>query len=239
MDPAPDPPRPSGASPDEPAGRAAPRGRSHHTVETLVRARIAALIGGPRGGIEVALPIALFSLVFVLVGELRPAVIAGLASSVVLFAARLAQRSSTQFVRNGLVGIAVAALVATATGRAEDAFLPGILQSAAWALALTVSIAVRRPLAGYLIGAVLGDTSGWRANPAVVRLANRLTLVFLAPMAIRVAVQTPLYLAGEVGWLGVSRVVLGWPLSLAAFAVGAGILARGSTPLDPAAVRGG
>lgn len=212
-------------------------GWSHHTVETLVRARIAAMVGGPRGAIEVALPIALFTLAYVVLGELRSAVVAGVASSLVLLGVRLAQRSSTQFVRNGFIGIVVAAVVATATGRAEDAFLPGILQSAGWAVVLAVSIAVRRPVAGYLIGGILGDTSGWRANPAIVRLANRLTLVLLVPMIIRVAVQTPLYLAGEVGWLGVSRIALGWPLSLAAFVVGAGILTRGNTPLDPATWR--
>ena len=205
--------------------------RSYHTVETLVRARLAAMVGGPRGGIEVALPIALFTLVYVILDELRPAVVAGIVVAVALFVARLVQRSSTQFVRNGLVGMGIAALVAMATGRAEDAFLPGILQSAGWAVVLAASIVVRRPAAGYLIGAVLGDPSGWRHNAAVVRLGAKLTLVLLVPMIVRVAVQLPLYLAGEVGWLGVSRIVLGWPLSLAAFAVGAGILARGNTPL--------
>jgi hypothetical protein len=208
-----------------------PPRRSYHTVETLVRARLAAMVGGPRGGIEVALPIALFTLVYVVLDELRPAVVAGIVVAVALLVARLVQRSSTQFVRNGLVGMGVAALVATATGRAEDAFLPGILQSAGWAVVLAVSIVVRRPAAGYLIGAVLGDPTGWRHNRAVVRLGAKLTLVLLVPMIVRVAVQLPLYLAGEVGWLGVSRIALGWPLSLAAFAVGAGILARGNTPL--------
>lgn len=228
------PPQPRGDAHDPTDAAPTTGAPAHHTVETLVRARIAALVGGPRGGLEVALPIALFTMLYVIVDELRPAVVVGVASSLVLYGVRLAQRSSTRFVRNGLAGIVVAALVATVTGRAEDAFLPGILQSAGWALGLAGSIAVRRPLAGYLIGAILGDTSGWRSSPAVVRLANRLTLVLLVPMLVRVTVQTPLYLAGEVGWLGVSRIALGWPLSLAAFAVGAGILTRGSTPLGPA-----
>jgi hypothetical protein len=231
-------PAESSRQPD-PAEAVAPAGRSHHTVETLVRARLAAMIGGPRGAIEVALPIAVFTLVYVVLDELRPAVVAGVVVALVLFAVRLVQRSSTYFVRNGLVAIGFAALFASLTGRAEDAFLPGILQSAAVALALGASIVLRRPAMGYVIGAVLGDTDGWRANPAIVRLASRLTVVALLPMVVRVAVQLPLYLAGEVGWLGVSRIVLGWPLSLVAFAVGAGILARGRTPLDPASVRGG
>lgn len=206
--------------------------RPPRTVEALVRARVAAQLGGPRGAVEVALPIALFTLLYVLVDELRVAVVAGVASSVLLLLVRLVQRSSTRFVRNGLVGIGAAAGLALATGRAEDAFLPGIVQAAGWAVVLVGSIAVRRPLVGYLIGAVLGDTTAWRSVPAIVRLANRLTVVMLVPMLVRVLVQLPLYLAGEVAWLGASRIALGWPLSLAAFAVAAGILARGDTPLE-------
>lgn len=225
----PDEPAPSGEAPAD--GEADGPRRSYHTVETLVRARVAAMVGGPRGGVEVALPIAVFTLVYVLVDELGPAVAAGVGSALLLLAVRLVQRSSTRFVRNGLLGMGIAAVVALGTGRAEDAFLPGILQSAGWSVVLAASILVRRPLAGYLIGAVLGDPSGWRHHGAVVRLANKLTLVLLVPMLVRVAAQLPLFLAGEVGWLGVSRIVLGWPLSLAALAAAAAILARGDTPL--------
>jgi hypothetical protein len=47
-------------------------------------------------------------------------------------------------------------------------------------------------------------------------------------------VQYPLYLAGEVGWLGVSKIVLGWPLQVAALGVMVYLLARGRTPLGSA-----
>ena len=201
------------------------------TVESAVRAHLAALLGGPRGGLEAALPIALFALAYVVMDGLRPAVVLGAGSALLLLAVRLVQRSSTQFVRNGLVGIAIAAAVAMATGRAETAFLPGIIQSAAWAAGLGASVLVRWPAAGFLIGGVIGNATGWRDDPSIVRLSNRLTLVVMVPMVVRVAVQYPLYLAGEVGWLGVTRIALGWPLSLAAFAVIAAILARGQTPL--------
>jgi hypothetical protein len=46
-----------------------------------------------------------------------------------------------------------------------------------------------------------------------------------------VAVQYPLYLAGEVGWLGVTKIALGWPLQVAALSAMAYLLARGRTPL--------
>jgi hypothetical protein len=212
--------------------------RTETTVEAEVRARVAEGIGGPRGAVEVVLPFVVFTTAFLLTDEVRPAVALGIGSGVLLLVARLAQRSTTRFVRNGLIGIAVAAVVATATGRAEAAFLPGIVQNAAWAVALTVSILVRWPAAGFLIGAILGDVTDWRRDPAILRLGNRLTLVLLVPMVLRVAVQYPLYVAEAVGWLGVTRVVLGWPLSLAAFAVGGTILARGQTPIRRPALPG-
>ncbi len=196
-----------------------------------MRARVAQQLGGLRGAVEAVLPFAVFTLIFVISEELRLSVIVSVAAAVVMFVTRLAQGSTTQFVRNGLIGIGLGALFATLSGRAESAFLPGIIQSAAWAVGLTVSILVRWPAVGFLIGSILGDPTSWRDNPAIVRLSNRLTVVMLVPMVIRVAVQYPLYAAGEVGWLGVSRIVLGWPLSLVAFIIAAGILARGETPL--------
>jgi hypothetical protein len=65
----------------------------------------------------------------------------------------------------------------------------------------------------------------------VVRLCSKLTWLLVAPCAVRVAVQYPLYLAGEVGWLGVTKIALGWPLQVAALSAMAYLLARGRTPL--------
>jgi hypothetical protein len=201
------------------------------TVEEAVRTRVAELFGGARGSTEAVLPFAAFTLAFVITDELRLSLALGGAAALLLLAIRAAQRSSTQFVRHGMFGIAIGAAIALASGRAETAFLPGIVQNALWAVGLAGSMVVGRPAAGYLIGAVLGDPTGWRDDPAVVRLAHRLTFILLVPMLLRATVQVPLYLAGEVGWLGVARVALGWPLTAAALAVAAAMLARGRTPL--------
>jgi hypothetical protein len=212
------------------AGRRAPAD-PEHTVEAEVRARVAEQLGGPRGAVETVLPFAIFTLAFVVADDVRSSVALGVGAAVVMLVVRLLQGSSTQFVRNGLFGIVIGAAFALISGRAETAFLPGIIQSAVWAAGLAVSILVGWPAVGFLVGSVLGDPTSWRDDPAIVRLSSRLTLVMLVPMVVRVAVQYPLYLAGEVGWLGVSRIALGWPLSLVAFAVAAAILARGRTPL--------
>lgn len=204
------------------------------TVEARVRAEVSRQLGGPRGSLETALPIAAFALVFVLTDEVPPAAAAGIGLALALLGVRALQRSSLRFVRNGLFGIAAAAAVALVTGRGEDAFLPGIIQSAVWAAGMAVSIVVRWPLAGFVVGSVLGDPTSWREEPAIVRLSNRLTLVLLLPMLLRAGVQYPLYASGEVGWLGVSRIVLGWPVTALALIAAGAILARGRTPLRQA-----
>ena len=202
------------------------------TVEDVVRAQLSQALGGRRGMVEGALPTLGFTVSFVSTRELRLALGVGIALAVCLLAVRLMQRQPVQFVVNSLVGIGVAAVFASRSGRAEDVFLPGIIYNAAYAVALTASILARWPLVGVMIGSVTGDLTSWRADPGVVRLCSRLTWLLVAPCALRVAVQYPLYSAGEVGWLGVSKIALGWPLQVAALAAMVWLLARGRTPLQ-------
>ncbi|MEX1197384.1 MAG: DUF3159 domain-containing protein [Pseudohongiellaceae bacterium] len=202
------------------------------TVEAEVFNRLVATLGGLRGSIETALPLVAFTVVYLTTDNITPSVVTALGSAAAAWGLRVARRSTTRFARNGLFGIAIAAAVAAFTGQAEAAFLPDIILNGTWVVALAVSILLRRPLAGYLIGAVLKKPTGWYRDPAVVRLGNRLTFVLLVPMVIRVAVQLPLYLAGEVGWLAVTRIALGWPLHAVTLAVAGAILLHGETPLQ-------
>lgn len=207
---------------------------SHGTVEGEVRARLGAQLGGLRGSLETSLPVVVFTVAWLVTHALPPSVVAAVAAAVVAYGVRRARHSETRYVRHGLIGMLVAAVLAGFTGRAETVFLPGIVQNGLWTLLLGGSLVLRWPLAGFVIGEVLGDRTGWRDDPAIVRLGDRLTLVLLAPMVIRFAVQLPLYLAGAVGWLGVTRVVLGWPLHAATLGLVGLILLRGRTPLQRA-----
>lgn len=201
------------------------------TVEEVVRHRLSTALGGRRGMVEGALPTIGFTVTFLVTHQLRTALVVGVSLAVVLLVVRIVQRQPVQFVVNSLVGIAIAAIFASRTGRAEDVFLPGIVYNAAYAVGMLASVALRWPVVGLMIASVTGDLTSWRSDPAVVRLCSRLTLVLALPCIVRVAVQYPLYLAGEVGWLGVTKIALGWPLQVAALAAMAWLLARGRTPL--------
>lgn len=217
------------------AGRAAAGERvAHDTVEEAVRAQLAKALGGVRGVVEAAVPTAGFTVSWIVTHRLQMSlgIAAGLA--VLLLLVRVVQRSTVQFVLNSIVGIAIAAFFALRSGKAADAFLPGILYNAAYAAGMLVSIAVRWPVVGFLIGSVTGDPTAWHRDRDIVRLCSRLTWLLVIPCLIRVAVQYPLYLAGHVGWLGAAKVGLGWPLQVAGLAAMVWLLARGRTPMETA-----
>ncbi|WP_336205826.1 DUF3159 domain-containing protein [Nonomuraea sp. LPB2021202275-12-8] len=210
---------------------------AHDTVEAAVRAQLAKAFGGARGIVEAAVPTIAFTLTWITTEELRLSLIISIALSVVLLVLRLVQRSTPQFVINSLIGIAIGAFFASRTGDAKDYFLPGILWNAGYMVAMLVSIVARWPVVGFLIGSVTGDPTAWHRDPGIVKLCTRLTWLLMLPCAVRVAVQGPVYLFGggdqAVAALGVAKIVMGWPLQVAALAAMLWLLGRGRTPIKP------
>lgn len=223
--------------PVEASGGSSASSHPHDTVEAVLRQQLATALGGRRGILEAAVPTIAFTLAWVLSHRLGLAVGLGLGSAVALLVLRLARRQTVQFVLNSLVGITIAAIFALRSGQAADAFLPGIVYNAVYAVGLVGSVLVRWPMLGLMVGGVTGDLTGWRSDPAVLRLTGRMTLLLAIPCVLRVAVQYPLFLAGQVGWLGVAKIGLGWPLQVAALAGMVYLLAAGRTPIAARASR--
>jgi hypothetical protein len=218
------------------------------TVEEVVRGQLAKALGGRRGMLEAAVPTAVFTVLFLTTHALRTSVLVAVGCAVVLLAVRLVQRTTPQFVVNSLFGIGIGALFAWRAARgggdANDQalayFLPGILYNLGYSVLMVLTIVVRWPLVGFMVGSVTGDPTGWRADRATVRLCSRLTWLLVLPCVIRVAVQGPVYLAGRNGWwdqdsavaaLGVAKLAMGWPLQLAALAAMVWLLSRNKTPV--------
>jgi hypothetical protein len=206
-------------------------GPTYTTVEALVRAQLSTALGGKRGIIEGAVPTLGFTITWIASHNLRLSLINAGSLAVVLLVVRIVQRSTVQFVFNSLVGITVAAIFALRSGRAEDAFLPGLIYNSVYAVVLSGSALVRWPLVGFMIGGVSGDPLGWHRDKHLVALCSKLTWLLAAPCVIRVAVQYPLWAAHEAGWLGVAKLAMGWPLQLASLAAMAWLLNRDSTPI--------
>lgn len=220
----------------EPQGISAP---VHPTVEALIRHRLGEALGGLRGSLEAALPMLLFVIVWSATRDRTLSLGAAAGLTVVFAVARLVQRQTLQFVLGSVLATGLAAIFALRSGDAEDAFLPGILTSCAYLVGSLLSVVLRWPAVGIMVGladqqaVAAGDPFRWRRNAAAVKVCSRLTLVLVAVYAIRVAIMGPLYLTDNVAGLTISKVVLGWPLWAGAVAVMGAMLLKGHTPIDP------
>ncbi len=170
-------------------------------------------LGGPRGLADSGLPGLAFVLAYTVSdSDLQLAIWAAIGVAVVLTAARLARRETLQFALAGLIGVGIAAFIASRTGRAEDFFLPGLLLNAAYAVAYAVSIWIRWPLLGVIIGPLTGEGMEWRRDPERVRLYSRASWIWVAVFVVRLAVQLPLYLSDSLVALGIAKAAMGVPI---------------------------
>jgi hypothetical protein len=168
-------------------------------------------LGGWRGLLESSVPVAVFVIANV-IAELRPALIAAVGVAVAIAVIRLVQRRPVRHAVNGLVGIAIGALIAWRTGEEKDFYLPGILYGAAYGLALLASIAVRQPLVGWLWSIIIaGGRAEWRHEPRLVRTFNWLTLLWGVVWLAKVGIQAALWDADRSTALGLARLALGYP----------------------------
>ena len=170
-------------------------------------------LGGRHGIVDSSLPGLAFVIAYTASGQnLDAAIWTAVAVGAVLFAIRLVRRETLQFAIAGFVGVAIAAFVAKQTGRAEDFFLPGLLLNIAYATAYFVSIVIRWPLIGVIIGPLVGEGMEWRKDPKLMKAYTRASWIWVGLFAVRLAVQLPLYLADELVALGVAKTAMGFPV---------------------------
>jgi hypothetical protein len=220
------------------------------TVEAMVRAQMAASLGGRRGIIEAAIPGVLFTVVWLATKDIRLALIVGGLGVGVALVVRLVQRSTVQYVFNAAFSVAIGyvftRIAANAGGDASDQalayFLPGILISLGYTIVLGASCLLRWPAVGFMVGSVSGDPLAWHDDRQVVKLCTRLTWVLLAPGAIGVLLQGPVWLLGwtdtidkdtAVLIVSILRLGLGWALRIASWSMIIWLLARNATPIEP------
>ncbi|MEJ3745914.1 DUF3159 domain-containing protein [Actinomycetes bacterium KLBMP 9797] len=195
---------------------------------------LADLLGGRRGAIDATLPPVAFVAGWLAAGQsVWGGVIAAVAVGIAVAGWRLRRGDRPRAVLVGLLAVCLAALVALRTGRAADFFLLQLLSNAASALAWAVSIVLRWPLLGVVVGAVLGQRARWRRDPALLRGYGRASWVWVLQYVVRVAIFLPLYAADQVVALGVARAVLTWPLVAACLAASWWVLRRSLPPDHP------
>jgi hypothetical protein len=145
---------------------------------------------------------------------LEPAAAVAVGLQILIAIERLIRRRPVTNAIGGLLGTGLAVFIALRSGSAEGYFVPRMIYAGVLSLVFLASVVVRRPLIGYLIGAVYRAPSEWLADPRVRRTFAEVTLAWSALFAFRAAVYAVLIAAGKAGWLAVASVAMGWPAFL-------------------------
>ena len=171
-----------------------------------------AAVGGARGLIESILPGLGFLIIYTLTKSLVLSVLAPVALVVIFVLVRIATRTPLTQAFAGVAGIAISAVLALVTGRAENNFVPGILINIASLAVLLVSVAIRWPLIGLVVGFLTNEGTAWKKDRAKRRVLYLATFFWAGLFALRLVVEVPLYFAKSTEWLAATKLLLGVPL---------------------------
>lgn len=177
----------------------------------------AEMIGGRRGVIDTSAP----GVALVIVDTFAPlpwAIGAAVLTAILIAVLRLARGEPLRQAGMGLLGLGGAAALAAFTGNAKTYFLPGILANAGYALVAVASIALGRPLLGYVAALLDRGYSHWRDDAGLRRAAAIATGMWAFVFAVRACVQGYLYTHNQVKWLAPVRLGMGLPLAALAVA---------------------
>jgi hypothetical protein len=182
-------------------------------VTTLDRDSLMASLGGWFGIIQSSLPATVFVLVFALSKQTTAAAISAVAVSVFFIVWQLVKRKPVTQAIAGALGIALSAyLTLRDGGHPADYFIQGFFTNIAYGAVLGISILVRWPVIGFLVGLLRSEPLTWRKNKRILRRADLATGLFVALFGARLLIQLPLYFANQIEALGIARVAMGVPL---------------------------
>ncbi|WP_353067449.1 DUF3159 domain-containing protein [Arcanobacterium hippocoleae] len=114
----------------------------------------------------------------------------------------------------GVVSMAASVFVAWKTGQAVNVFLISILKNVTYGSILLISIIVRWPLLGVMLGMIRGEKTHWRKGEQFKLTRTRyyqITWIWVFIFAARLSVQIPFYFADSVQWLALMKLALGMP----------------------------
>lgn len=169
-------------------------------------------IGGIRGVLESVLPSLAFLVLYTTTQDLLVSLVVSVGLAAVFTVIRLVTRTPAAAAFGGLIATAAAAALALWTGRAEDNFVWGFITNGAYGTAFLVSAIIGWPIIGLISGFLMGEGTAWRSDARKRRVFFWLSIAWAGLFAARLAVQLPLYFAGDVTALGTLKLVMGIPL---------------------------
>jgi hypothetical protein len=178
------------------------------------KAKVVTALGGKKGIIDSTIPSLVFLITYNITHNLRACLYVSIATAALLMIYRLIKRDTLMHSISGFIGIAFCGWFAWKTGSAKAYYAPSLWKNSGFMLLYLISILVRYPLIGVLLGPILGENLKWRKDPKRLSAYTKATWIWFALFAIRLAIQYPLFKTNQLNALGVANIFLGFPLYL-------------------------
>jgi hypothetical protein len=180
---------------------------------SITRQSVLGAVGGWLGVVEAILPALVFVTLLATTKQTLIAVIAAVCISATFLIIQIIRRKPVTQAVAGAIGIAISAFLPLREGgQPADYFVQGFFTNAIYLAVILISVLIRWPIIGVLIGLLTGESRQWREDKAKFRRYQAATLVWVGLFAGRLIVQLPLYFANETELLGVFRIAMGVPL---------------------------
>jgi hypothetical protein len=171
-------------------------------------------LGGIWGILEAAIPGASYVVTFAISGNVVLSISVAVALALTFIIAQILRKRPLTQAISGLVGIGLAAFLTLRNGgdasHARDFYLQGLFTNLVYFCIVSVSILIRWPIIGVIVGAFTSGTQ-WRKDKSLLRRYSLITMLWVALFGTRLAVEVPLYLADAVVLLGIAKLALGIP----------------------------
>ncbi|CAB4691593.1 unannotated protein [freshwater metagenome] len=174
-----------------------------------------ASVGGFQGLIESTLPGFLYVLTFAIWRSLTISISTVVAAVLLLTIRHFVKKRPFSQLVGSLIGIALAIyLTLRPGGQAGDFYLKDFWTNGIYGSVLLLSVVIRLPIIGVMVGLFTNQGLTWRKNRRKVRFFDLVTLLWVGLFATRLAVELPLYFVGDIVTLGFVKLVLGLPFYL-------------------------
>ena len=180
------------------------------------RDKVVNALGGKKGLIDSGLPSVVFLVVFNFTGDLNWAMWSAVSLSLILAIFRLVKKDTIQHAFSGVIGVAICVIFASRSGNASDFYIPKLLTNLGYGTMYLIANLVGWPILGLVLGPLLGENFTWRNHPARKKMYIKASWLWVGMFFLRIAVQYPIYLSGNVNLLGTVNLAMGYPLFFAA-----------------------
>jgi len=178
------------------------------------KSKVIKALGGKSGIFDSTVPSLIFLLAFNITHNLRECLYISIGCALALMIIRIFRKDTLMHSISGFIGVVFCGWFAWKTGSAKSYYAPSLWKNSAFAIVYLVSILIKWPLIGVMLGPILGENFAWRKDAKRSKAYSRASWIWFSLFAIRLLIQYPLYKANALNALGVANVFLGFPLYL-------------------------